>query len=83
MGAYSNYEAAPSQDPYYQNGNYDGVTPTQFGAPAAADSYGQGYGTYEGALEIEAKYRCPGKHREPETVISECELRHAETGRCQ
>ena len=52
MGAYSNYETAPSQDPYYQNGNYGGVTPAQFGAPTNPDSYGQGYGTYEGALEL-------------------------------
>jgi hypothetical protein len=49
MGAYSNYEAPVSQDSFYQNGNYGGVPSAQFGA--SSDGFGQGYGTYEGALE--------------------------------
>jgi len=52
MGAYSNYEATPSQDPFYQNGSYDAVSSAQFGAPSTtSDGFNQGYGTYEGTLE--------------------------------
>lgn len=55
-GPYSNYNAGPPQDPFFQNG-YGGGAPPQFGAPPIAaqpplaGAYNQGYGSFEGALE--------------------------------
>ncbi|KII92618.1 hypothetical protein PLICRDRAFT_478587 [Plicaturopsis crispa FD-325 SS-3] len=54
-GPYSNYNAGPPQDPFFQNG-YGGGAPPQFGAPPIAaqpplaGAYNQGYGSFEGAL---------------------------------
>jgi len=51
VAAYSNYDAAPPQDPFYQNGTYAGGPSTQFGGLPASDNFSMGYGNYEGALK--------------------------------
>ncbi|KAF8641017.1 hypothetical protein AX17_000662 [Amanita inopinata Kibby_2008] len=56
MGAYSDYDSqAASQESYYAN-NYGGATATQYPS-APANGYSQGYGKYEGALELETEIR--------------------------
>lgn len=73
IGPYNNYDA-PSQDSFYQNGtgSYGGggpSTPTQFNAPAVSDGYNQGYGNYEGALELRLKHmHC--EHRKRQVTAS-------------
>ncbi|THH29352.1 hypothetical protein EUX98_g4839 [Antrodiella citrinella] len=53
MGGYNGYESGPQQDNYYQsqNGNFSGGMPN-YSSSDAAGGYDQGYGTYEGALEV-------------------------------
>lgn len=50
---YTNYNDAP-QDPFYQNDGYGGAPPpNQYGGPPGPSDggYNQGYGNFEGALE--------------------------------
>ena len=66
MGAYSNYETAPPQDPFLQNGSYGGGPSAQFTAPpppTSSDGYNQGYGNFEGALEIKTEHKSRAKYR--------------------
>ena len=52
MGGYNNFESGPPQDTYYQNGSYGSGPPDQYGGPDPSGGYDQGYGDYEGALEL-------------------------------
>ncbi|PCH34107.1 hypothetical protein WOLCODRAFT_135505 [Wolfiporia cocos MD-104 SS10] len=47
MGGYNGYDAAPTQDPFYQNGNYTANLPGQFNSAPDAARYNQGYGDFE------------------------------------
>ncbi|KAI0962327.1 hypothetical protein AcV7_001196 [Taiwanofungus camphoratus] len=50
MGGYNNYDAGPTQDSFYQNGNgnFNATVPGQYGAsPDSPSRFSQGYGTFE------------------------------------
>ncbi|CCM06265.1 uncharacterized protein FIBRA_08515 [Fibroporia radiculosa] len=49
MGGYNNYESAPGQDPFYQNGSFDSTpAPGEYGSSAdSSGRFNQGYGNFE------------------------------------